>query len=96
MKMYRVLTSETEWDNNNIIYGIEVHVRGVRVRGHRESRECVFEAENDAVAENVLGFYAQDIKGKSRSGKWAVSLQSVRVESGVVHRIRTIKTVVSA
>lgn len=92
MKMYRVLTSESHWDDKHILYGIELHVENTEVRGHKNFGEVVFEAEDDATANRILEYYAESLR--KTGGKWSATLQRVRVNNGVVRRIRTLRTII--
>ena len=92
MKMYRVQTSESHWDNAYFLYGIELHLDDVKVRGTKTFNETVFEAKDDATAEEALKLFIREFG--STSGKWSASLQLVRAENGVVRRIRTLRTII--
>lgn len=92
MKMYRVLTSESHWDDMHVIYGIELHIDDTKVRGHKIFGEIVFEAEDDATANEILDAYVEPLR--KANGRWSASLQQVKEKDGVVHRIRSLRTII--
>lgn len=92
MNTYRVLTSESHWDDKHMLYGIELSVDGVKVRGHNETKEVVFEASDHIAAESVFAIYAKQLR--NAGGKWSVSLQQVKEVNGVIRRIRTLRIII--
>lgn len=89
MNTYRVRTSELYWRNRSVKYYIDTIFKKVKALGHRKSAEIVFEAEDDVSANKIFSFY---VERAEKGGRFTASLQRVKIQGGVVIRIRTIKT----
>lgn len=89
---YRLLMSHND-DVLYTLYGFAVHNPDIRVRSFSTQKEIVFNAPDEVAAKEIFSIFQTDLaKGYKR---WSISLQKVRVDDGVVHRISTICTAVS-
>lgn len=89
---YRLVMSYSD-ETHHAIYGFMTMYPDVNVWNDSVSRELIFDASNVSEAKEVFSIFQEGLAKEHK--KWSISLQTVRVDNGVAHRISTVCTAFS-